>query len=94
MKHVPEFTDASATEEAENRRRSLADATARAYARTFATEDGKMVLEDLRRKFAHTRPRFDTRDKSQSAITAALIDGQCTVLREIEQAVRAGGGSL
>jgi hypothetical protein len=52
------------------------------------------VLEDLRRKFGHTRPRFDARDKNHSTVTAALIDGQCTVLREIEQAVRAGGATI
>jgi hypothetical protein len=94
MKHDPEFTDNTAREATEARRRSQADSTAKAYARAFATEDGKVALEDLRRKFAHTRPRFDIRDKNQSTITAALIDGQCTVLREIEQAIRMGGGVI
>jgi hypothetical protein len=34
------------------------------------------------------------RDRDHSTVTAALIDGQCTVLREIEQAVRAGGATV
>jgi hypothetical protein len=94
MKHDPEFTDTARHEADETRRRTLAHSTAKAYARLFITEDGKAVLEDLRRKFGHTRPRFDARDKNHSTVTAALIDGQCAVLREIEQAVRAGGGEI
>ena len=91
MKHDPEFSDTSRREAEETRRRAMAESTARAYARLFLTEDGKLVLEDLRRKFGHARPRFDVRDKNHSTVTAALIDGQCGVLREIEQAIRAGG---
>jgi hypothetical protein len=92
MKHDPEFTDTAQRDADEARRRSTAEATAKAYARLFLSEDGKTVLEDLRRKFGHSRPRFDVRDKDHSTITAAIIDGQCGVLREIEQALRAGGG--
>lgn len=94
MKHDPEFTDTDRRDAEEAKRRALADSTARAYARLFVTDDGKLVLEDLRRKFGHARPRFDARDRNHSTVTAALIDGQCTVLREIEQAVRAGGGAV
>jgi hypothetical protein len=94
MKHDPEFTDTTRQEADESRRRALAHSTAKAYARLFVSEDGKAVLEDLRRKFGHTRPRFDARDKNHSTVTAALIDGQCTVLCEIEQAVRAGGAVI
>jgi hypothetical protein len=94
MKHDPEFTDTTQRDADEAMRRSAADATAKAYARLFLSEDGRIVLEDLRRKFGHARPRFDVRDKDHSTITAAIIDGQCGVLREIEQAVRTGGGSV
>ncbi len=94
MKHDPEFTDTVRREAEEAKRRSLAETTAKTYARLFTTDDGKSVLEDLRRKFGHARPRFDVRDKNHSTVTAALIDGQCTVLREIEQAMRAGGACI
>lgn len=94
MKHDPEFTDTAHREADDARRRALADGTARAYARLFVTEDGRTVLEDLQRKFGHARPRFDIRDRNHSAVTAALIDGQCAVLREIEQAIRAGGTAM
>ncbi len=94
MKHDPEFTDTTRRDAEEAKRRSLAESTAKAYARLFVSEDGRTVLEDLRRKFGHARPRFDARDKNHSTVTAALIDGQCAVLREIEQAIRSGGASL
>lgn len=94
MKHDPEFTDTTRRSAEEARRRALADSVANAYARLFLTEDGKVVLEDLRRKFGHSRPRFDLRDKNHSTVTAALIDGQCGVLREIEQAMRTGGAAV
>lgn len=93
MNHAPEFSDTSRREADEVKRRALAEVTARAYARVFVTDDGKHVLEDLRRKFGHDRARFDVRDKHQSSVVAAVIDGQCTVLREIETAIRAGGGA-
>lgn len=92
MKHELEFTDTSQRDAGEAKRRTLADATAKTYARLFGTEDGRAVLDDLRRKFGHSRPRFDVREKNPSTVTAALIDGQCSVLRELEQAIRAGGG--
>lgn len=94
MKHKPEFTDTTRHDAEEARRCAVAESVARAYARLFLTEDGQVVLEDLRRKFGHTRPRFDLRDKNHSTVTAALIDGQCGVLREIEQAMRTGGTSV
>ena len=94
MKHEPEFTDTARRSADDAKRRAMAEATSRAYARLFLTEDGRIVLEDLRRKFGHSRPRFDARDRNHSTVTAALIDGQCGVLREIEQAIRAGGSAL
>jgi beta-lactamase class D len=94
MNHESEFSDTVRRDAEETKRRAMADSTAKAYARLFLTDDGKVVLEDLHRKFGHARPRFDVRDRNHSTVTAALIDGQCWVLREIEQAIRAGGGTL
>jgi hypothetical protein len=94
MNHTPEFSNADQRKHAEAQRAALADAVSKAYARLFCTEDGKLVLEDLRRKFGHARPRFDLREREHSTVTAALIDGQCSVLREIEQACRTGGFPL
>jgi hypothetical protein len=62
---------------------------ANCYARVFGTEDGKRVLLDLQAKFSHKRPRFKIDSKSNS-IDAALIDGQCNVLKEIEDAIEIG----
>lgn len=58
------------------------------YARVFlGTPDGKRILADLQRKFAHNRPRFKP---GATTIDAALIDGQCAVLKEIETACAMG----
>jgi hypothetical protein len=95
MDHKPEFDNAAeARKEAERKRRELANITARTYARVFSTDDGKAVLQDLQKKFSHTRPRFKDTDERHSTVTAALIDGQCAVLREIEAAITAGGGAI
>jgi hypothetical protein len=92
MKHDLEFTDTSKREEAERKRQENARVVACAYARLFKSEDGATVLKDLRAKFGHERPRFDLQDLRNSLPQAAVIDGQCAVLREIETAIRAGGG--
>lgn len=64
--------------------------TAGAYARVFlGTEDGKRVMEDLRLKFGHSRQRFP-KGQRPDHVAAAVIDGECNVLREIEQAVALG----
>ncbi len=65
--------------------RALADS----YAATFATPDGQKVLADLARKFGHHRPRFVAVNGRHDYIGAARIDGQCDVLREIEEALKA-----
>jgi len=90
MKHEPEFTDTQGRAAAEAKRQTEARVMACAYARLFSSDDGKIVLEDLRRKFGHSRPRFDRCENHHSTVAAALIDGECTVLREIEMAVKAG----
>lgn len=56
-----------------------------AYRRCFDTEDGLRVLGDLKAKFDTSRPRFP--GGSICPLTAALIDGQCAVLKEIETAI-------
>jgi hypothetical protein len=96
IEHKPAFDpNAKPREDAEAKRQSDARMMAATYARVFSgNEDGKAVLSDLRRKFGHARPRFDIRDKNHSSITAALIDGQCSVLLEIEAATMKGGGTV
>ena len=90
MDHTAEFSDTAAREAAERKRLQSARETACTYARVFSTDDGKAVLLDLQRKFGHDRPRFDLRDLRNALPAAALIDGQCAVLREIETAIKAG----
>ena len=93
MTHQREFSpeDHAARTAHQARRQAEAERTAAAYARVFATDDGRHVLADLRAKFGHHRPRFHPRDRTLSTVTAALIDGECNVLREIETAARTGG---
>jgi len=75
--------------EVAERYRGLASEMAACYARVFAgTPDGKRVLADLQVKFSHDRPRFS--GDRPNAITGAVIDGQCAVLKEIESAVKLG----
>ena len=88
MNHEREFTTEDSSQLAAHE--ALKRETAAAYARCFATPDGQRVLEDLRRKFGHERSRFSLHLPNQSTITAAIIDGQCSVLRELEQAVKLG----
>ncbi len=62
---------------------------AMAYARAFlGSEDGKRVLADLKAKFPVNRSRFDL--ANPEPLKAAIIDGQCTVIEEIETALRSG----
>lgn len=65
---------------------------ASAYARVFlATEDGKKVLADLRRKFGVTRLSFE-RDlpHRHDAFAAAIRDGERGVMLHIEGALTLG----
>lgn len=84
MMHEPEFrpqTDHS-------RREAALDAMAQHYTECFAkSESGRVVLEDLLIKFSPTRPRFTP---GGSSVTAALIDGECNVIREIQNALKRG----
>lgn len=66
--------------------------TAAAYARLFSSDEGRRVLKDLQAKFGHSRPRFQRAAPTFEPIRAALIDGECAVIREIENAILAGGG--
>lgn len=87
--HEPEFSaQATAAPKPSGEPGSLAVA----YAMAFSTQAGQRVLEDLRTKFAHTRPRFGIKPGGQRAdhTLAAIIDGQCSVLREIEEAIKLG----
>jgi hypothetical protein len=61
------------------------------YAMVFASPHGQRVLADLRLKFGHHRPRFPiNRNERPDHAKAAVIDGECNVLREIESAIEAG----
>lgn len=88
---VIESDGGASRKQREQKQKVLATETAKAYARLFHSADGKRVLADLRSKFGHERSRFDLGDPSPSPIRAAMIDGQCHVMREIEQACKAGG---
>jgi len=92
MNHEREFSN-SEDDSQQAAHEALKRETAAAYARCFVSPDGQRVLEDLRRKFSHERSRFSLHLPNQSAVTAAIIDGQCSVLREIEQAVKAGSSA-
>lgn len=62
---------------------------AAAYARLFlGSDDGKRVLADLLAKFPPDAARFDL--ASPEPLKAAIRDGQATVVREIESAIRLG----
>lgn len=89
IEHVPEFREGpKPAPKPSGEPGSLAVA----YAMTFSTPAGQRVLADLQTKFAHTRPRFGVSPGQHRAdhTLAAIIDGQCTVLREIEEAIKAG----
>lgn len=59
------------------------------YARVFLKdEDGKRVLADLLKKFPPNEACFDLADPQP--LKAAIKDGQKTVTREIETAIRLG----
>ena len=68
-------------------------ALAQAYARTFGTPDGTLVLRDLQAMFAHNRTRFPDKNSQTPLVPAAHIDGQCMVLDQIEQAIKLGSPS-
>lgn len=62
---------------------------AAAYARLFlCTDDGKRVLADLLAKFPPDAPRFDL--SNPEPLKAAIRDGQATVTREVQSAIRLG----
>lgn len=95
MKHEREFEDDKEKREAAKaKREAKADSVAKAYARLFASAEGKTVLADIRAKFGHERPRFDILNPSPNLTLAAMIDGQCSVLRDIEAAIKIGGGTI
>jgi hypothetical protein len=85
MEHVPDFHPE--TLPAMRGSDARARETAGAYARLFASEDGKRVLADLLAKFSPDRPRFHGHS---DVVQAAKIDGQADVIREIQTAIKAG----
>lgn len=89
MTHDTEFQNREEREAAEKRRMQDAREMACIYAHVFSGDDGQRVLKDLQAKFSHARSRFTARS-NYSVVGAATIDGQCDVLREIEQAIAAG----
>lgn len=89
MKHDHEFPD-----EAKDAKKKALDVLAADYVACFSTPSGKTVLADLRKKFGLDRRRFDPRASNPSATAAALIEGECNVLRDIEAALKHGGANL
>ena len=49
-------------------------------------EDGRRVLEHLRRRFPSDALRFDP--AKPNAVSAALIEGKASVMKEIETALK------
>lgn len=66
--------------------------TSARYARLFlGSDDGKLVLEDLRAKFGLHRSVFVVGEHGKyDTISAALREGERHVLKEIEEAIRLG----
>ena len=71
-----------------------------AYTRTFATEDGRRVLEDIQAKFCGHRLRNlelirwianpQGPAPSPSGVIATIIDGQASVVTDIAAGILAG----
>jgi hypothetical protein len=61
------------------------------YVRTFSTPDGKRVLADLFKKLDPSRSRFSM--ERPNSHSAARIEGQCDVWREISNAITVGGAA-
>jgi len=89
MNHEPEFTTPNAeTKERSERAKAKANELARCYARVFlSSADGRKVLASLTAKFPPDRLRFA---EGRSTETAAFIDGQASVLTEIQSAIKLG----
>lgn len=66
------------------------------YARVLlGSEDGKLVLADLRKRFGVTRLSFDrSGSHRQDAIGAAIIDGERGVMLYVEGALTIAGRDL
>ena len=85
MKHEPEFSTPDSSGE---RAREVADELARCYARVFlGNADGRRVLASLIAKFPPDKLRFA---EGRSTHVAAFIDGQASVLTEIQSAINLG----
>lgn len=66
------------------------------YARVFlGTDEGRLVLADLRKRFSVVRLSFDRSGAHrQDAIGAAIIDGERGVMLHIEGALTVAGKDL
>jgi|GEM_PF-1071491 len=74
-----------ATEAARIEKAKRAQRVINAYRALFASEDGKLVLEDLREKFGTEMPTFIPKaDGGFDPLWAAVRDGQRQVLIHIE----------
>jgi hypothetical protein len=71
------------------------------YTRCFGSEDGRRVYDDLKRKFGGQRPRYGdllrwiasgakVQQPRPCNVTATLIEGQASVIAEIDDAIAAG----
>jgi hypothetical protein len=85
MQHERQFTD-EAQERAQEAKKQLATQ----YRTCFSTDSGKIVLADLKLKFSLDRRRFDPRERNPSATLAAIVEGECNVLRDILAAIAHG----
>ena len=90
MNHTPQFSNPPQASEGDDQ---TAAELAACYARVFlGDDDGKRVMKDLLRKFPPDRLRFPAGQGSIEA--AAVIDGQGSVMKEIQQAIKTGAPGL
>ena len=90
MKHDLEFSETSDKPKFSPKAISLAQA----YARTFGTPDGALVLKHLQTIFSHKRTRFPDKEAANPLISAGQIDGQSLMLDHIEEAIKLGSPSI
>jgi len=76
------------TEDKELQRSKSMQRITNAYHQTFSTEEGRMVLENLKAYFRMNRPAFErTLGRTFDPIAAAVRDGQREVVLFIEHKI-------
>ena len=89
----PNRTRKEAAEEKRKKRQILERHRDLVYAEVFGGPQGQEALADLKKRFAHDRPRFIINEQTGQIDTlqAAIIDGEQNVMRWIDQRIETGG---